>query len=62
MIAIKSNNLQCDTLGCLVDGTNDSLTKHLITQLVWRLFLYIWMRSQGSQNLIFFSNKIVPVI
>ena len=59
MIAIKSNNLQFDTLGCLVDGANDSLTKHLITQLVWRLFLfkYIWMRSQGSD--FFFQIKLL---
>ena len=56
---LKSDNLQYNTLGRWVDGTNDSSTKHLIFQAFF--FSYFLIDLGHSKVFIFIFVKGIPI-
>ena len=64
----KSDNLQCNTLGCWVDGRNDSSTKCLMFQALYieTIFAKNFARNTKTKNTwnnrCLFDESFVPLI
>ena len=55
----KSVNLQYNTLGCLDDGTNESLTKRLMFQVLFFFMISCRILCKNTFNLfVYFLKKI----
>ena len=59
-VHLKSDNLQYNTLGCWVNGTNDSSTKRLMFQALFLFIISYRLRAKNfTRN---FENKIIPYV